>query len=117
MTHNDLIAQCFGEASTCAGRDLAIIAECVVAGMTAYLHPESAAAFERGTCLNQLLSEEIIASLLHRSGGDISAAAVAMPAAVQRALQQWFRLIADDTVETEATVQYRAHLRTLLARI
>lgn len=113
MTHNDLIAQCFGEASTCAGRDLAIIAECVVAGMTAYLHPESAAAFERGTCLNQLLSEEIIASLLHRSGGDISAASVAMPAAVQRALQ----LIADDTVETEATVQYRAHLRTLLARI
>ena len=85
--------------SSTLGRDLAAIAESVLECYAARVYPTTSGSLSVGTRYNALISSEVCASILARNGGDFGAAAIALPAAIARAL----RLLDQSTIQIDCT--------------
>ena len=92
------------------GRDLAAIAESVLACYSALSYPTSADCLTVGKRENQLIASEVCASLLVQNGGDFGAAAIALPGALARAL----RRLDHSPIEVDCTVDGVSKLRELV---
>ena len=109
---DEYIALMYGEhnETSAFGRDLAAIAEAVLARYSSRVYPTSADCLTVGTRENQLISSEVCASLLVRNGGDFGAAAIALPGALARAL----RRLDHSPIELECNTDGVSKLRELV---